>query len=170
MKTFEQKWTAWLDGQLAGKELAEFEASLSDKEAAEADKRDAKKLSALLKQHLGADVLTNQEFFSHQIRERIQREEHARDRGGARSTWWNIRRLALSGAAALAIFAIFAVIVVREKTPSEHSEYLTQILNARVDPAVSPNASISMFETKKDKVTVLWVEGLQSLPADYAAK
>jgi hypothetical protein len=27
-----------------------------------------------------------------------------------------------------------------------------------------------MFETKKDKVTVLWVEGLQSLPADYAAK
>jgi hypothetical protein len=60
--------------------------------------------------------------------------------------------------------------VTREKSPSEKSEYLTQILNARVDPAVSPNASISMFETKKDKVTVLWVEGLQSLPADFAAK
>jgi anti-sigma factor RsiW len=172
MKTFEQKWTAWLDGLLAGKDLAEFEASLSesDKAAAEADKRDAKKLGALLKQHLGADVLTNEEFFSHQIRERIRREDDAKDRRGARSTWWSIRRLTLSGATALAIFTIFAVVVTREKSPSEMSEYLTQILNARVDPAVSPNASISMFETKKDKVTVLWVEGLQSLPADFAAK
>jgi hypothetical protein len=27
-----------------------------------------------------------------------------------------------------------------------------------------------MFEAKGDRVTVLWTEGLQSLPADYAAK
>jgi len=27
-----------------------------------------------------------------------------------------------------------------------------------------------MFEAKEDRVTVLWTEGLQSLPADYAAK
>ena len=26
MKTFEEKWTAWLDGELTGRELAEFEA------------------------------------------------------------------------------------------------------------------------------------------------
>ena len=38
MKTFEEKWTAWLDGQLSGKELIEFEASLPDKAAAEAGK------------------------------------------------------------------------------------------------------------------------------------
>jgi hypothetical protein len=40
----------------------------------------------------------------------------------------------------------------------------------RVDAAVSPNATISVFEAKKDRVTVIWTEGLQSLPADYAAK
>ena len=114
MKAFEQKWTAWLDGELCGKELAEFEASLSDKAAAEADKREVKKLSALLKQHLSADVLTNEEFFSHQLRERIRCEDEAKDRHGARSTWWSIRRLALSGATALAIFAIYAVVVMRE--------------------------------------------------------
>ena len=28
MKTFEEKWTAWLDGQLSGPELSEFEAAL----------------------------------------------------------------------------------------------------------------------------------------------
>ena len=43
MKTFEEKWTAWLDGQLSGRELSEFEASLPDKAAAEAEKADAKK-------------------------------------------------------------------------------------------------------------------------------
>jgi hypothetical protein len=73
------------------------------------------------------------------------------------------------GATALAIFSVCTFFVIREKAPSQ-SQYLTQILNARVDPAVSPNATISMFETKEDKVTVLWVEGLQSLPSEYAQK
>lgn len=74
MKTFEEKWTAWLDGQLTGKELIDFEASLPDKAAAELEKRDAKKLGALLKRELGTHVIANAEFFSHQLRERIARE------------------------------------------------------------------------------------------------
>jgi anti-sigma factor RsiW len=170
MKTFEEKWTAWLDGQLGGQELVEFEASLSDKARADAEKQETHKLGALLKEHLGADTLNNEEFFSHQIRERIRRESEVEARPAFGATWWSIRRLALSGVSALAIFAMFAVVVMREKSPREHSEYLTQIVNARVDPLVNPNATISMFGTKKDRVTVLWVEGLQSLPADYAAK
>jgi hypothetical protein len=172
MKTFEEKWTAWLDGELTGKELADFEASLPDKAAAEAEKRDAKKLGAFLKEQLGANVLRNEDFFSHQIRERILRENEMpyREQPAEISTWWTIRRLFWTGAASLALFIICALLVIRDKNPAEQSQYLTQILNARVDPAVSPNATISMFESKKDKVTVLWTEGLQSLPADYAAK
>jgi len=65
---------------------------------------------------------------------------------------------------------VFTILVMRDKNPAEQSQYLTQILNARVDPVVSPNATISMFEAKEDRVTVLWTEGLQSLPSDYAAK
>ena len=49
METFEEKWTAWLDDQLSGRELSEFEASLPDKAAAQAEKAEAKKLGALLK-------------------------------------------------------------------------------------------------------------------------
>jgi hypothetical protein len=172
MKTFEEKWTAWLDGQLIGKELVEFEASLSDKAAAEAEKGDAKKLGALLKRELGASALSNEEFFSHQLRERIAREsaEPSRRFDVDVSTWWTIRRLFWTGATSLALFFIFAVFVMRDKNPGEQSQYLTQILNARVDPAVSPNATITMFEAKEDRVTVIWTEGLQSLPADYAAR
>jgi hypothetical protein len=170
MKTFEEKWTAWLDGQLTGKELEDFEASLPDRAAAEAEKRDAQKLGKLLKQELGAEVLKHEEFFSHQVQERIAREHGTRDRARQRGTWWTVPRLALSGAVSLALFMLCAVFVIRDKNPAEQSQYLTQILNARVDTNVSPNATISIFETKEDKVTVLWVEGLQSLPADYAAK
>jgi anti-sigma factor RsiW len=172
MKTFEEKWTAWLDGRLTDGELAEFEASLPDKAAAEAEKAEAKKLGALLKRELGAQALLNEEFFNYQLRERIARESagESRKRGEEVSTSWTIRRLLWTGTASLAVFLVMAILVMREKNPAEQSQYLTQILNARVDPVVSPNATISMFETKEDRVTVLWTEGLQSLPADYATK
>ena len=173
MKTFEEKWTAWIDGELSGAELAEFEASLPDKAAAEAEKRDAQKLGAFLKQHLPCAAMGNEEFFNHQLRERIAHGEPAasdRERAGTGLAWWPIGRLVWVGATALAIFSVCTFFVMREKEPPDQSQYLTQILNARVDPAVSPNATISMFETKEDKVTVLWVEGLQSLPSEYAQK
>jgi hypothetical protein len=172
MKAFEEKWTGWVDGQLSGRELLEFEASLPDKAAAEAEKGGARKLGELLKRELSARTLTNEEFFSHQLREKIARlrEAPGRQAREVRSTWWTIPRLLWTGAASLAVFLVFTVLVMHEKNPAEESQYLTQILNARVDPVVSPNATVSIFEVKQDRVTVLWTEGLQSLPADYAAK
>jgi len=171
MKTFEEKWTAWLDGQLSGRELIEFEASLPDLAAAEAEKRDAQELGAFLKKELGAQALSNEEFFSHQLRERMARETQNQARSSFRSAWWTIPRLVWSGAMALALFLVCAVAIMRRHQPGEQSEYLTQILTSKVDPAANPNATISIFESKNDnKVTVLWTEGLQSLPADYAAK
>ena len=172
MKTFEEKWTAWMDDELSGSELAEFEATLRDRAAAQAEKAQVKKLGALLKRELGSAVLTNEEFFSHQLHERIMRENAGAlpRRNTEVSTWCTIRRLLWTGAASLAVFLVFSIFVMRDKNPAGQSQYLTQILNARVDPLVSPNATISMFEAKEDRVTVLWTEGLQSLPADYAAK
>lgn len=171
MKTFEEKWTAWIDGQLTGEELVEFEASLPDKAAAEAEKRDANKLRALLKRELVAPVLTNEDFFSHQLRQRISREDAVvADHGEERRSWWTVPRLVWAGAASLALFLMCAFFVVREEAPADQSQYLTQILNAHVDPAVGPSATVTMFESKEDRVTVLWTEGLKSLPSEYAAK
>jgi anti-sigma factor RsiW len=174
MKTFEEKWTAWLDDQLSGRELSEFEASLPDKAAAQAEKAEAKKLGELLKRELSAHSLKNEEFFSHQLRERIVQESGGQLRERARrsptSSWWTIPRLLWTGTASLAVFLICTVLVMHQERPAEESQYLTQILNARVDPVVSPNATVSIFEVKQDRVTVLWTEGLQTLPADYAAK
>jgi hypothetical protein len=173
MKTFEEKWTAWLDGKLSATELAEFEASLPDKAAAEAEKRDAHKLGAFLKEQLQGRAMGNEEFFHHQLRERIAGDARAvsvPETGDAKPALWPIGRLVWVGATSLAIFCVCTFFVMREKGPSDQSQYLTQILNARVDPAVSPNATISMFESGEGKVTVLWVDGLQSLPSEYATK
>jgi anti-sigma factor RsiW len=174
MKTIEEKWTAWLDDQLSGRELSEFEASLPDKAAAQSEKAEAKKLGELLKRALSAHPLKNEEFFSHQLRERIVQEsgEQRRERAdrSPTSSWWTIPRLLWAGTASLAVFLICTVLVMYQETLPEESQYLTQILNTRVDPVVSPNATVSIFEVKQDRVTVLWTEGLQTLPADYAAK
>jgi anti-sigma factor RsiW len=160
MKTFEEKWTAWLDGELTGNELAEFEASLPDRTAAEAEKRSAQKLSHFLREQLQPRPMGNEEFFHHQLRQRIEAEE--------KPALWPIGRLAWAGATFLAIFGLCTIFVLREQAPSDQSQYLTEILNTRVDPTISPDATISKFQTKEDKVTVLWIDGLQSLPAEYA--
>jgi hypothetical protein len=173
MKTFEEKWTAWLDGELTGSELAEFEASLPDKAAAEAEKREAQKLGTLLKEQLRSRAMGNEEFFHHQLRERIERETAAREprpTSDVASTWWSIRRLIWMGATSLAIFAVCTFFILRDDIPGGQSAYTTHILNARVDTNANPNATISVFESKEDKVTVLWVEGLQTLPSEYATK
>src|SRR5437764_10016454 len=115
MKTFEEKWTAWVDDQLTGKELAEFETALPDKAAAEAEKRAAKKLGTLLQRELRAQPLHNADFFSHQLRERIDREDRASSGGGdaGGSFWWPVRRLVWAGATSLAIFMAIAVFVMQ---------------------------------------------------------
>jgi hypothetical protein len=171
MKTFEEKWTAWVDDQLTGRELEDFLASLPDRASAEAEKQSAKQLGALLRHE--AVALQNADFFNHQLRERLNREDRPMRRNDTSSSWWTIPRLLFGGATSLAIFVICALIIVNRPAPRGQSQYLSQILNARVDPTVSPNATISMFdifENKEQRVTVIWLDGLQSLPPEYAAK
>lgn len=171
MKTFEEKFTAWIDGELTGKELVEFEASLPDKAAAELEKQQAHKLGALLKEQLTAPSMTNEEFFHHQLREQIERDEAQELQpvgSRVRETWWTIGRLLWTGAASLAVFIVCTFFIMREDKVGGQSPLLTQVLGARVDN--NPNADISIFETKEYKVTVLWVNGLESLPSEYAAQ
>src|SRR5437763_14153298 len=126
MKTFEEKWTAWLDGQLTGNELIEFEASLPDKSVAKLEKRDAKTLGALLKRELGTHVIANEEFFSHQLRERITREnvEPFRAQAAEGPTWGTLGRRFWSRTPSRAPVSVFPVFVVRSRHPADHPQSL----------------------------------------------
>ena len=113
MKTFEERYTAWIDGQLTGSALTAFEEELARRSAAgeiEADRTDALRLRHLLRDHLEAPELNNAEFFSHQLRERInaerastvRRPEGAAARGGLLALFpWSVARVAGLGAACL---------------------------------------------------------------------
>ncbi len=119
MKTFEEKWTAWLDDELTGDERLAFEATLEDRAAAETEKNQARKLGAFLKEQLQPRAMGNEEFFHHQLRERIAREsafaESApNDAPVLRETWWSIRRLLWLGASSLAVFAVCTFLVMRQ--------------------------------------------------------
>ncbi len=122
MKTFEERYTAWIDGQLTGSALAAFEQELArraeagDAEAAGTDKAAALQLRGLLKEHLQAPTLTNTEFFSHQMRERIDAEIDkavARRAAAAHPAWrlpafvWPFARFA--GAGVLCLFVAGAL-------------------------------------------------------------
>jgi hypothetical protein len=174
MNTFEEKWTAWVDGELNEADRIAFEASLGDRLAAETEKLQAHKLGALLKEQLQPVAMSNPEFFHHQLLTQIQSDLRKSSPEPAieqiRKSWWTIRRLLWTGATSVAIFVICAIVVIREQPEPDQSEYVSQILNAKVDPTLSPHATVSIFQTKQDQVTVLWVDGLKSLPADYAAK
>src|SRR2546430_9483740 len=110
MKTFEEKWTAWIDGELTGAELIEFEASLPDKGAAEAEKRDAQQLGTFLKEHLPCRAMGNEEFFNHQLPERLTEDADAGDsdrqvaRGGR--VWCTIGPYLWGGATALSVLRV----------------------------------------------------------------
>src|SRR5438046_8526790 len=121
MKTFEEKWTAWVDDEMSDAERAEFEASLDDRAAAVAEKNQLRKLGARLKEELRPLAMGNEEFFHHQLRSRIAAESAPADRRSAppgRESWWTIRRLLWTGASSLAVFAICAFFVLRqEETP-----------------------------------------------------
>lgn len=117
MKTFEERYTEWIDGELRGAALISFEDELARRAQAgeaQAEKVGAASLRALLRDHLQAPDLSNTEFFNHQLRERIEREGAGRrpapveERSATRSPWWSFARFAVP-AGAMAVFVAIAL-------------------------------------------------------------
>ena len=168
MKPFEEKFTAWVDGKLTGSELAEFEAELAGVHEAAADKNAASKLGDLMRAHGRAPALTNEDFFNHQLLERI-RSEDPRPAGAPAQTpafAWSLARMAWAGAFCLLValgLYIFAIPSATRQNPLE-PKYLARVFEAQ---ASDPSISATAFHSGENNVTVLWLEGLDYLPADY---
>jgi anti-sigma factor RsiW len=170
MKTFEERFTAWVDGQLAGDELAAFERELATHPDALADRAAAQKLATLLRTHPAAPPLTNPDFFNLQLMQRIEAERpKSPARGdGERARWfWTLPRLAWAGAACLLVaFALFrALIPVGQPPPRASAPYFAQVIETW--PADDTISAHTVY-TPEDNVTVLWIEGLGQVPATYA--
>jgi len=165
MKTFEEKFTAWIDGRLTGNELAGFEADLAQIKDADAEKEAALKLGALLRDHIKAPELNNAEFFNHQLLQQIELEKRREAAPVKRApSFWTLTRLVWAGSFCMAAAAaLFFIAVPRGvvENPSGN-EYVAQITNARTD---DPAITATTIHSKDNKLTVLWLDGLEYLPA-----
>jgi hypothetical protein len=157
MKTFEEKFTAWVDGELKGEELTSFETELAGVEDAELDRVVTRQLGDLLRDHGQAPGLQNADFFNHQIMERIHAEMPVPVRKPERRQfgWFSLPRLALAGACAAA--AVFAVIHYTTPSPAANggNQVAAEIIRTN---STDPNITATAFYSQKNDATVLWLD------------
>ena len=168
MKTFEEKFTAWIDGRLAGRELDKFEAELAKTGNAAADgKRETLRLGSFLRENYRAPALENPDFFNHQLMHRIEADaaEPPVPAPGRFSIFRTVQGLAWAGAVSMLMAAAVYLLAV-PKGPGDSvpgSADVAQIMNSKAgDPAVS----VSTIHSKDNKLTVLWLDGLDYLPSE----
>jgi hypothetical protein len=165
MKPFEEQFTAWVDGKLTGSELAEFEKELEKHPDALAERDQARSLGKLLREFPTAPRLTNADFFNHQIMERIA-VETPRPVEKKRAFFWSIPRLALAGACCLAISLVLYKTTIPSGAPaSKKGDYYAQVVESWPK---AENVSASTYYSPDDNVTVVWLDGLDYIPANYA--
>ena len=156
MKTFEEKFNAWLDGLLSDEELKSFE---NEHPSIQQDKAEFLKLKSLLRDNLRCQKLGNPDFFNSQIMAQIERET-ARASPSARLL--GLPRIALAGIFALCVgFALFFSMIPRGNLADPGSGYVAEVLKTRTaDPKVK-----ATVDNKKD-MTIIKLEGLDKLPPD----
>lgn len=178
MKTFEELFTAWTDGRLEGAELAAFEKELTNNHPEAAAERDqAHRLGDLLRRHSPPPALRNEDFFVHQILQRIDDEERAelrtqerlgsgeRDGRGAESVQilLFLRRFALAGLAVCLLLAGLGILL--QPQPGRPRRVLA---SANVLSSRTMTTAVSAVPVKagSGQVTVLWLNGLDWIPTD----
>ncbi len=165
MKPFEDRFTAWVDGQLTGPELAEFEKELATHPEATVEREEARKLGEFLRAQ-PEPKLGNADFFNHQLMQRIAAgTPRAAEPVKGRGWCWSLPRLALAGAACLVVAgALFKTLIPVSVPPGETSKYYAQIVEAW--PA-DPSISATTVYNSEDNVTVVWLDGLDYIPSTY---
>ncbi len=165
MKPFEEQFTAWADGKLSGPELAAFEKELERHPEAMSERADAQKLGAFLRENPTAPKLTNADFFNLQIQQRIAAD---RPREKAAGWFWSLPRLAWAGAACLLVAGVmFQTLIPTGSTVSEADPYFAQVVESWTS---EPGVSANTVYNPRDNVTVLWLDGLDYIPASYELK
>ena len=182
-ETFEEKYTAWIDGKLSGKELENFERELAANapiENARSDKLSANRLRSLLRENLRAPALSNADFFNHQLMQQIESEQKQQNdrspeaeensrQSRVAAFFWTLPRMAWAGAFCLILAAALylAAVPKTQQQLAENQEYVAKILSAHTD---DPNISATTFHSKENNATVLWLDGLDYIPENYKLK
>lgn len=187
MKTFEERFTAWTDDQLEGADLAAFESELAERADAVGERDAARSLGIFLREHGAAPAMTNEDFFNHSLMERIYEELPTKpiaDTGAPEpGTWWGLPKMLWYGAACLVAAIVILPLAVpntpektaqREVGPNavdapapapaiaDSGSYMAEVLETT---ASDPKVSAVAIHTPENDMTVVWVDGLDYIPA-----
>ena len=165
MKPFEEQFTAWVDDKLEGAELAEFEKELAARPEAVAEKEEAQRLRDFLRAHPTAPRLSNPDFFNHQLMQQIA-ADLPRPVEKKQRTFSLLNQLAWAGAFCLAIaFSLYKTTIPHTVPSSPDSKYFAQVVEAWPS---DPSISATTVYNAQDNVTVVWLDGLEYIPASIA--
>jgi hypothetical protein len=158
MKTFEEKFNAWLDGLLSGEELKSFE---NEHPSIRRDRAGLLKLQNLLREHLRSRELENPDFFNSQIMAQVKRETPEPVRPSRRISL-GLPRIVWAGIFALSLgFALFFTMIPRGNLGDPGSGYVAEVLKTKT---TGPKVKTTV-DNKKD-MTIIKLEGLDKLPPD----
>jgi prepilin-type processing-associated H-X9-DG protein len=168
MRTFEERFTAWIDGRLSGMELAAFERELEAHPEALAETEADCRLGNLLRTHLSPPPLRNPDFFNLAILREIEASQPAPARLVHRVGFWSLPRMAFSGVCLLLVSTLlyFAAVPKTRREVQHNEQYVSGILNAQSD---DPNITATAFHSKEG-ANVLWLDGFNYLPPDHKLK
>ena len=157
MKTFEEKFTAWVDGELKGQELAEFEVELANVKDAQLDKLAAHQLGDLFREHGHAPELRNEDFFNQQLMYQIEAEMPKPAAAPVRRKFaWSLPRLAMAGAFSLLVaFGLFQVMIPKDQQATSESQGIVQVINTKGGQDIN----VTPFYSQQDNVNVIWLGG-----------
>jgi anti-sigma factor RsiW len=157
MKTFEERYTAYLDGLLSESEAAIFE---QEQPALAVQKANWQKLQRVLRENLGSIELTNVDFFNSQLLQQITAVP-ARNRPLV-TGWFGVPWLAWGGFGAItAGIVLFITLIPHGDLSDPGSGYVAEVLKTTtIDPKVS-----ATVESQKG-ITIIKLEGVEKVPAD----
>ncbi len=119
------------------------------------------KTRALLRENLPVPPLSHPDFVNSRVREEIRRP-------GPRRPVEPFHWLAWAGAASLAAAIVFsAVLLPGQFTPRSEGDFISQVIDAR---AGESRLSVTQFSVPDDGGVVLWIDGVDFIPADQMVR
>jgi len=168
MKTFEERWTRWMDGKMSAGELEEFSAELSKYPRAEAERVAVEKIGQLLRGQV-VPPMRNEDFFNEQLAQRMRVEggESEGREGGFLGVEWGAmwRRLIWGGVVGLVV--VSGLIWWASREVGGGRENGVEVVG--LWPG-DPSISASTIYDRQGKITVVWLEGLDYIPPTSALK
>jgi hypothetical protein len=153
MKTFEQLYTAWVDGVLSKDEAAAFEKQHPELLK---ERDDMSKLKKLLQGNLTPAEFAHAEFFTTKLMEQIVPAERTLP------SWFRVPRLAWGGAGSLAAaLVLFLTLIPHREYSTSYPEYVAEVIKTTTtDPKIS-----ATVDSEKG-ITLIKLDGVDKVPDD----